>query len=65
MNDQLIIVSPPRVKPPILGLEHFGLTTDDMTASIAELKAAGVRVAAEVGEIVAGLAGLIEIVSSR
>ena len=44
LNDQLIIISPPRVKPPILGLEHFGLTTDDMTASIAELKAVGCKI---------------------
>jgi catechol 2,3-dioxygenase-like lactoylglutathione lyase family enzyme len=43
MNDQLVIVSPPRVKPPVLGLEHFGLTTDDMAASVADLKAAGCK----------------------
>lgn len=43
MDDQLIIVSPPRVKPPVLGLEHFGLTTDNMTASVADMKAAGCK----------------------
>ncbi len=41
IKDTLIIISPPRATPGGTGLEHFGLSTDNITASISELKAAG------------------------
>jgi catechol 2,3-dioxygenase-like lactoylglutathione lyase family enzyme len=41
LKDTLIIISPPRANSPFRGLEHFGLVTADLKASIAELQAAG------------------------
>jgi catechol 2,3-dioxygenase-like lactoylglutathione lyase family enzyme len=54
IKDTLIIVSPPRVTPPFLGLEHFGLTTDNMADTIGELKAAGCTFRGEPVEIFPG-----------
>jgi catechol 2,3-dioxygenase-like lactoylglutathione lyase family enzyme len=54
INDTLIIVSPPRVNPPVYGLEHFGLTTDNMTATLGELKASGCTLRGEPLEIFPG-----------
>jgi catechol 2,3-dioxygenase-like lactoylglutathione lyase family enzyme len=54
MGNTLIIVSPPRVSPPVLGLEHFGLTTSNMADSVRELKAAGCTFRDEPMEIFPG-----------
>jgi catechol 2,3-dioxygenase-like lactoylglutathione lyase family enzyme len=54
IGETLIIVSPPRANPPVLGLEHFGLTTDNITATVAELKAAGCTFRGEPVEIFPG-----------
>ena len=54
IKDTLIIVSPPRVSPPVLGLEHFGLTTDNMTDAVHALKAAGCTFRDEPVEIFPG-----------
>jgi catechol 2,3-dioxygenase-like lactoylglutathione lyase family enzyme len=54
IKDTLVIVSPPRATPPVFGLEHFGLSTDNMTATIGELKAAGCTFRSEPVEIFPG-----------
>ncbi|HSW58808.1 MAG TPA: VOC family protein [Dehalococcoidales bacterium] len=54
IKDSLIIISPPRVSPPVFGLDHFGLTTDNMQASVAELKAAGCTFRGEPVELFPG-----------
>jgi catechol 2,3-dioxygenase-like lactoylglutathione lyase family enzyme len=54
IKDTLIIVSPARATPPVYGLEHFGIATDNMTATIGELKAAGCTFRGEPVEIFPG-----------
>jgi lactoylglutathione lyase len=54
IGDTLIIISPPRGTPPVYGLEHFGLSTDNMTVTISELKAAGCTFRGEPMEISPG-----------
>jgi len=41
LNEALIIISPSRDGSDFRGLEHFGLVTGDMAASISELSQAG------------------------
>jgi lactoylglutathione lyase len=54
LNGSLIIISSARVQPPVYGLDHFGLTTDDLDKSTAELKTAGCQFRMEPTEIVPG-----------
>jgi predicted enzyme related to lactoylglutathione lyase len=54
LGGSLIIISSSRVQPPVYGLDHFGLTTDDLDASVTELKAAGCKFRMEPTEIAPG-----------
>jgi catechol 2,3-dioxygenase-like lactoylglutathione lyase family enzyme len=41
IKDSMIIISPKRANNPFLGLEHFGMITDNLSASLSELQLAG------------------------
>ena len=43
LNGSRIWVSGSRSKPPFYGLHHIGLSTEDIEASVSDLKASGVR----------------------
>jgi catechol 2,3-dioxygenase-like lactoylglutathione lyase family enzyme len=61
LNGSNILVSQPATPPPPLapgpatsGLEHFGIRTDDIEATVAELKAAGVKFRDDIREAMPG-----------
>ena len=51
LNGSPILISGPRSQPPKYGLDHFGISTTDMDATVKELKAAGVKFQMEPTEI--------------
>lgn len=61
LNGSNILVSQPATPPPpapgpaTSGLEHFGIRTDDMEATVADLKAAGVKFRDEVRSFAPGV----------
>jgi catechol 2,3-dioxygenase-like lactoylglutathione lyase family enzyme len=62
LNGSNILVSQPATPPPLApggpatsGLEHFGIRTDDMEATVADLKAAGVKFRDEVRSFAPGV----------
>jgi lactoylglutathione lyase len=46
-----ILIGAPRTQPPKYGLDHFGIATDDIEATVRELKAAGARFQTEITQI--------------
>ncbi len=54
LNGSLLIISSARGQPAVYGLDHFGLSTDNLDASVAELKAAGCKFRMEPTEIMPG-----------
>jgi catechol 2,3-dioxygenase-like lactoylglutathione lyase family enzyme len=55
LNGSRILVSNTRTQPPVYGLEHFGLTTDNIEESVKELKAKGVKFQMEVTRLAPGV----------
>jgi catechol 2,3-dioxygenase-like lactoylglutathione lyase family enzyme len=55
MKGSTILISNTSAQPPVYGLEHFGLTTDNIEASVKELKAKGVKFQMEVTQMGPGV----------
>jgi len=55
LKGTLFVITSPREQPANYGLDHFGLTTDDLEASAKELKAAGCKFTMEPTEFLPGV----------
>ncbi len=51
LNGSTILIGSPRTQPPKYGLDHVGIATDDIEATVKELKASGARFQTEITEI--------------
>jgi catechol 2,3-dioxygenase-like lactoylglutathione lyase family enzyme len=51
LNGSSILVSSSRTQPPKYGLDHFGIATDNMEATVKELKSSGAKFQVEPTEI--------------
>lgn len=51
LNGSSILVSSPRTQPAKYGLDHFGISSDNIEATVKQLKASGVKFQMELTEI--------------
>ncbi len=54
LNGSSILVSGPRTQPANYGLNHFGISTDDIETTVKELKASGVKFQTEITQTASG-----------